>query len=238
MDNETRLNKYLADQGLTSRREADQLIKAGKVKVNGKVAVLGQKVTSKDKVTVGKDNKKRVYLAYYKGRGIITHSPATGETDIVTKLQSDYKNKPELKDVYPVGRLDKDSEGLMILTNDGRVTGPLLDPESGHEKEYEVKVDKPINKVFLKSMTAGVDIEGYKTKPTKIKAKGDSSFFLTLTEGKKHQIRRMCAALGFQVQFLKRVRIMNVELGKLKPNQFRKLSGPEQTEFLKMLNLK
>lgn len=238
MTDSIRINKYLADQGFASRREADALIAAGKVEVNGKTAVLGQKVSAGDKVSLSKTNKKRLYLAYYKGRGIITHSPSSNETDILSKLQADYQNKPELKEIYPVGRLDKDSEGLMILTNDGRITGPLLDPASNHEKEYEVRVDKPINNSFLKKMTVGVNIEGYQTKSTKVKQKGETTILVTLTEGKKHQIRRMCAALGYQVKFLKRVRIMNIHLGKLKPNQFRKFSGPEQKDFLNELNLK
>ena len=134
-----RINKYIAEQGWASRREADALIAAGQVKVNGQPAVIGQQITDKDQVTLAEDkSKQRVYLAYYKGRGIITHSPAANETDIATRLKQDYG----LTDVYPIGRLDKDSEGLMILTNDGRVTGPLLDPKLDNEKEYEVTVDK------------------------------------------------------------------------------------------------
>jgi len=143
--------------------------------------------------------------------------------------------------VFPVGRLDKDSEGLMILTNDGRVTGPLLNPEAEHEKEYEVRVDKAIKSGFIKKMAKGVDIEGYTTKRAKVKKTGRNpngkTFRITLTEGKKHQIRRMCAALGYQVQSIKRVRIENIELGKLKPNQYRKLSGKELRDFLKTLGL-
>lgn len=229
-----RINKYIAHQGLASRREADALIAAGKILVNGTPAVVGQQVTEQDSVTlVGKTDEKR-YFAYYKGRGVITHSPAKGETDIAMKLAEDYS----LTDIAPVGRLDKDSEGLIILSDDGRITGPLLDPDSGHEKEYEVTVDKSITGQFLKHMERGVDIEGYMTKPAQVEKTGTTRFRIILTEGKKHQIRRMCAALGYQIKSLKRIRIMNIELGKLKPNQYRIIKGSELTEFLSALGLK
>lgn len=231
-----RINKYLAEQKIASRREADALIEAGKVLVNGQKAQLGQQVNERDEVEIIGKPKRYKYLAYYKGRGIITHSPAEGETDIATRLKKDYS----ITDVNPIGRLDKDSEGLMILSNDGRLTGPLLDPEANHEKEYDVMVDKPIPGSFAKIMSLGVDIEGYKTKLAKVlpSTKNNKRFRLTITEGKKHQIRRMCAALGFQVQSLKRVRIMNIELGNLKPNQYRKISGEELQVFLRSLGIK
>lgn len=230
-----RLNKYLAHTGVASRREADELIATGKVQINGAKAAMGQKVEDGDKVSVLGKTKAKSYYAYYKGRGVITHSPGEGEVDIATRLAKDYG----LTHVNPIGRLDKDSEGLMILSNDGRITRPMLDPESGKEKEYDVLVDKNINGMFKKAMEAGVDIEGYRTKEAVIKAnpKNEKRFLLTLKEGKKHQIRRMCAALGFQIQTLKRVRVMNIELGKLKPNQYRKLAGEELQQFLKELNI-
>ncbi len=236
MDFPLRLNKYLAEQGVASRREADALIAAGKVRINGKRASLGMKVNATDVVEVAEQTKAKVYLAYYKGRGIITHSPEAGEIDVATRLKRDY----HLTDIYPLGRLDKDSEGLLILTNDGRVTGPLLDPKAGNEKEYEVTVDKPINSWFLKHMAEGVKIEHYTTKPAQVRMTDPRKrrFHITLTEGKKHQIRRMCAALGYQVQNLKRVRIMDIELSKLKPNQYRKLSDVEVAAFLKKLGIK
>lgn len=231
----TRINKYLAEKKIASRREVDALIEAKKVLVNGKIAVLGQMISDTDKVEVTGAAKKYVYLAYYKGRGVISHSPGEGEVDIATRLKKDYS----LVNVSPIGRLDKDSEGLMILTNDGRITAPLLSPESGHEKEYEVIVDKAVTGMFTKLMALGVDIEGYKTKPAKVIAspKNQNKFNLIITEGKKHQIRRMCAALGFQVQSLKRVRIMNIELGDVKPNQYRKIAGLELKTFMKGLGL-
>ncbi len=230
-----RINKYLAHQGIASRREADVLVAAGKVLINGVKARNGDQVTGTDKVELLGATKTKSYLAYYKGRGIITHSPSEKEVDIAQRLLKDYG----VDNVAPIGRLDKDSEGLMILSNDGRITGPLLDPESDHEKEYEVMVDKAIGGMFIKAMTAGVDIEGYRTKPAKVTAHktNDKKFTIILTEGKKHQIRRMCAALGYQIQSLKRVRIMSIKLDKLKPNQYRKIAGPELKDFLKELGL-
>ncbi len=233
MEFPARLNKYLASEGIASRREADALIEKGRILVNGKKAVLGQKINEGDKVELTGKQPTKKYLAYYKGRGIISHSPSPEETDIQTKLNEDYG----LTDVYPVGRLDKDSEGLMILTDDGRITGPLTDPDLGHEKEYEVTVDKNITNQFIKRLAAGVNIEGYITKPATAVAKSEKRFLLTITEGKKHQIRRMCAALGYQVQSLKRIRIMHIELGALKPNQFRKLTKPELQTLLRKLEL-
>lgn len=230
-----RINKYLAHTGVASRREADELIAKGKVTINGTKATMGQAVNESDDVQVVGKTKAKSYYTYYKGRGIITHSPAEGEVDIASRLATDYG----LTHVAPIGRLDKDSEGLMILSNDGRLTGPLLDPDNGKEKEYDVLVDKNITGMFKRAMETGVDIEGYRTKPATIIAhpKNDKRFNLVLTEGKKHQIRRMCAALGYQIQTLKRVRVMNIELGKLKPNQYRKIEGAELTTLLTALGI-
>lgn len=229
-----RLNKYLADNKLASRREADRLIAAGKVLVNGKKAVIGQKVEEDDIVRLSPNaTQPKNYLAYYKGAGIITHSPGEGEVDIVSRLKKDYG----LKDIFPVGRLDKASEGLMILTDDGLVTGALLDPGNENEKEYEVTVDKKVTGRLLKKLAEGVVIEGYKTKPALTAPKNEKTFRIVLTEGKKHQIRRMCAAMGWQVKQLKRVRVVNITLDKLKPNQYRKILGKELQVFLEQLGL-
>lgn len=230
-----RINKRIADLGIASRREADTLVAAGKVLVNGKKAVMGQKVREEDAVTLTSATKAKRYLAYYKGRGIITHSPSDKEVDIATRLKKDYG----ITDLSPIGRLDKDSEGLILLSNDGRITGPLLDPEAGHEKEYSVTVDKNVTPAFCKLMELGVEIEGYLTKPSKVtpSPKNTKRFNLIITEGKKHQIRRMCAALGYQVESLKRVRIMNIETGALKPNQYRKIAGEELKVFLTSLGI-
>ncbi|MFN3692860.1 MAG: pseudouridine synthase [Candidatus Paceibacteria bacterium] len=230
-----RLNKYLAEHHVASRREADVLIASKKVRINGKIAKIGDRVQEGDEVTLGGQTKSKRYLAYYKGRGIITHSPAANEVDIATRLKKDYG----ITDVSPVGRLDKDTEGLIILSNDGRITGPLLDPEANHEKEYIVTVDKNVTPAFLKLLELGVIIEGYRTKPAKAvgSQKNAKRFNLIITEGKKHQIRRMCAALGYQVESLKRVRVMNIELGALKPNQYRKIGDNELKLFLSELGL-
>lgn len=230
-----RLNKYLAHTGVASRREADVLIEGGKVLINGQKAVMGQKVEESDKVEVVGKTKAKQYYAYYKGRGVITHSPDEREVSIAERIAKDYG----ITDVAPIGRLDKDSEGLIILSNDGRITGPLLNPDSGIEKEYTVTVDKPLSGMFVRAMESGVDIEGYRTKPAQLATykQNDKRFSIILKEGKKHQIRRMCAALGYQVQSLKRVRIANIEIGKLKPNQYRKINGPELATLLKTLSV-
>lgn len=229
-----RINKYVAHQGWASRREADTLIEKGLITVNGKKAQMGQKIEANDTVELTGATKEKKYLAYYKGRGIITHSPAEGEVDIEMRLKKDYS----ITDVHPVGRLDKDSEGLIILSNDGRITGPLLDPDAAHEKEYDVTVDKNVTGILTNNFAKGVDIEGYMTKPAKAeKQKNARKVTVTLTEGKKHQIRRMCAACGYQVEDLKRVRVANITLGTLKPNQYRKITGPELKEFLNELGV-
>lgn len=230
----TRINKRMAELGLCSRREADALISAGRVLVNGTKAVIGQSVSNADAITVtGDTTSDKQYLAYYKGRGIITHSPAPGETDIASRLKRDY----QIEGIAPIGRLDKDSEGLMILSNDGRLTGPLLDPENNIPKTYEVTVDKPVTGAMLQKLEHGVNIEGYTTKSATATRTSAMRFTLTITEGKKHQIRRMCAAVGYQVQSLKRTKIASIELGQLKPNQYRKLTSAERRQLGCTLNL-
>jgi len=230
-----RINKYAANKGWASRREADALIDKGLILINGKKAVIGQKIEAGDDVQLAGKTKEKKYLAYYKGRGIITHSPGVGEVDIAGRMKKDYK----ITDVSPVGRLDKNSEGLMILSNDGRITGPLLDSNLKHAKVYDVTVDKNVTSILTQSFQRGVNIEGYITKPAQAvkHPRNARRVTITLIEGKKHQIRRMCAALGYQVQDLKRVSIINIELGKLKPNQFRKIEGKELSQFLKLLNV-
>jgi len=211
-----RINRYLLLKNLCSRREADRLIEQGKIKINGSVAVLGQKVNKGDVVEVASDAASREYKYYIfnKPRGIVSHNPQRDEESVedVSGLGSS---------VSVVGRLDKDSRGLMLLTDDGRIVNAILSPEYGHEREYEVTVDKYIKESDLKKLARGVDIEGYTTKPAKAERLSEDSFSLTLTEGKKHQIRRMCAALGYQVADLKRVRMMHlvldVETGRNRP---------------------
>lgn len=229
-----RLNRYLALQNYCSRREADVLIEKGAVTINGKVAKIGDKVNEADKVSVDSKAanaaKKYVYYAYHKPRGIVTHSPKDGQRSIA---QITYN----ADDVFPIGRLDKNSRGLILLSNDGRITDKLLNPEREHEKEYVVTVNKPITNIFLKVMRQGVQLEDFKTKPCQVEKKDELTFNIILTEGKKHQIRRMCSALGWEVADLKRVRIMNVKLGRLPAGQQRKVEGKELEDLLKSLGI-
>jgi len=226
-----RINRYLALKGYFTRRGADELITQKRVKINGRVAKLGDKVHAGDVVDMEKGSKKNyVYFAYYKPEGIVTHTPQEGERSIAQVFK--YK-----ENLFPLGRLDKNSEGLIILTNDGRITDRLLNPDYGHEKEYLVKVNKNIDREFVRRMTKGVPIEGYKTKPADFHQMGEKNFRLIIIEGKKHQIRRMCAALGYEVIWLKRVRIMNVTLGNLRAGEGRELKGKELEIFLKNLGL-
>jgi pseudouridine synthase len=227
-----RINKYLALQKICARREADVLISQGKVKINGKVAALGDKVFENDKVEVANISKKLVYLAFNKPKGVITHSPQMGEKQI--KDLYDFN-----KDIFPVGRLDKSSSGLIILTNDGRLTDRLLNPEYNHEKEYIVRVNKNIDGLFLKKMGQGIKLEdGYITKKCVVIKISSDRFSIILTEGKKHQIRRMCDALGYGVVHLERRRIMNIKLQNLQPGDFREIKGKELSDFLASLGLK
>lgn len=228
-----RINRYLAQENVCSRREADALILEGKVAINGQTAVLGDKVLETDNVEVFLDGQEKelVYLAYNKPRGIITHSPQYGEKSIENITKFPCK-------VYPVGRLDKDSHGLIILTNDGRVTGKLLEPVNFHEKEYIVKVDRSITPSFLKHMEDGVELDdGYQTRKAKVKKIDEDNFSIILTEGKKRQIRRMCESLGRNVTDLKRTRILNIGLGETKPGRYREIKGGERKEFLKEIGL-
>lgn len=226
-----RLNKYLAWKKHSTRRGADELIDRGMVTINGRVAVLGERVEETDKVEV-KRTGKQVALAYYafnKPRGVITHSPQRGEKEITDLVK--------LPGVFPIGRLDKDSSGLIILTNDGRVTERLLHPRFEHEKEYEVTTKEPLRSNFKEKMEAGVRIQHEMTKPCTVNILGPRTFRVILTEGKKHQIRRMCVALFQEVDTLKRVRIMDVKLGDLKEGGLRKLEGAEKEKFLKSIDL-
>ena len=230
-----RINKYLSSQNYCSRREADGLIKAGLVKINGRTAVLGDKVSENDKVEVSQSVKDRTsklkYYAYHKPAEIVTHTPKEGQSEI----REIFPIKD--KTIFPVGRLDKSSRGLIILTNDGRVTGKLLGPEMNREKEYLVRVDKKINGFFLNKLSFGLDLGDFVTKPCQARQTGADEFSIILTEGKKHQIRRMCDALGFVVKDLIRIRIMNIGLKDLKPNQYREIKGKELEIFLSALGL-
>lgn len=230
-----RINKYLAQQGLSTRRGADVFIEKGEVFINGTRAILGDKVEEGDVVEVRskRPTTQYTYVAYHKPRGIITHSAQDGEDDIRTIA----KKHINLKGLFPIGRLDKDSHGLIILTNDGRITDRLLNPASEHEREYEVRTREKLRDSFKKYMEAGVDIEGYTTKSCKVAVTGEHSFRITLTEGKKHQIRRMVANLYNEVTDLKRIRIMNIRLENLPAGGYRKIEGTELEHFLTNLGL-
>ena len=224
-----RINKYLGHKNIATRREADELVKKGKVFINGKRAVLGDKIKEQDKVEVkNMENKKYTYIAYFKPANTITHSPNEKEVSIKDKI----KKTTLPQDVFPIGRLDKASHGLIILTNDGRITDGLLNPKFYHEKEYIVRTKEKLRSNFKEKMEKGVNIEGYMTAKCKVEIMNENTFKVILTEGKKHQIRRMCSALFQEVADLKRVRILNIKLGALKPNQYRIIKGQDLTIFL------
>ena len=217
-----RINRYLAWQKHSTRRGGDELVQKKQVLINGRFAELGDKVNEKDVVEVLKSKKPKSYLyfAYNKPAGETTDTPI-------------FLNK----DIFPLGRFDKDSHGLMLLTNDGRVTDRLLNPEYAHEKEYIVVIKEKLRPNFKQKMEAGVDIEGYKTKKCKVEILNNFTFKIALTEGKKHQIRRMCVALRNEVKDLKRTRILNIELGNLPAGSHRAIGGEELNMFLKNLGL-
>ena len=226
-----RINKYLAFKNIATRKGADELVTKKQVFINGKLAVLGSKVNENDKVEVkgNKNLKNYVYFAYNKPIGTITHSAQTDEEKEIKDL---IKSKKVPQDIFPIGRLDKNSHGLIILTNDGRITDKLLNPKYVHEKEYIVKTSNKLRSNFKQKMEAGVNIEGYKTKKCKIQIVNDHTFKIILSEGKKHQIRRMCSALFQEIQDLKRIRIMNINLDTLKPNSLQEIKGKELETFL------
>ena len=217
-----RINQYLAWQKHSTRRGGDELVQKRQVLINGRFAELGDKVNEKDVVEVLKNKKPKGYLYF------AYNKPVRETTDTPIFLN---------KEIFPLGRLDKDSHGLMLLTNDGRVTDRLLNPEYTHEKEYLVSVKEKLRSNFKQKMEAGVDIEGYLTKKCKVEILNNFTFKITLTEGKKHQIRRMCVALHNEVKDLKRIRIMNINLAKLPPGSHRAIGGEELKTFLKSLRL-
>ncbi|MBP1743511.1 MAG: rRNA pseudouridine synthase [Firmicutes bacterium] len=222
---EVRINKYLSDKGLCSRREADRLIAQGRVRINGKAAEMGSRVGSGD--TVFLDNKQvsaapesRVYMAFNKPVGITCTTDRTIRGNIV-----DYINYPQR--IFHVGRLDKDSEGLILMTNDGDIVNKILRASNNHEKEYIVTVDNPVTGDFLKNMSSGVPILDTVTKPCTVDRISKHVFRIILTQGLNRQIRRMCAFLGYKVVKLKRIRIMNINLGDLPSGKWRYLTESE-----------
>ena len=230
-----RINRYLSLKNYCTRRKADVLISSGKVFINHEKATLGDKVQESDVVEVNLPREfapeTRTYYAYNKPAGIVTNLPQKGEKSIINVTHFPKK-------VFPIGRLDKDSRGLIILTDDGRITDKLLNPKYIHTKEYIVRVHKTIGGNFIKRLGEGVTLDdGYQTKPCEVAQLDDHHFKIILTEGKKRQIRRMCLAFNYEVMDLLRIRIMNIELGNLHEGQYREIQGDALTELLKSLSM-
>lgn len=223
-----RLNKYISDTGLCSRREADKLIEQKRVSVNNQPPELGTKIGPADIVkvdgkvvgAVAKDKSDRVYIVYNKPIGITCTTERHVKGNIIDAIGHKAR-------IFPVGRLDKPSEGLIILTSDGDIVNKILRAENAHDKEYEVTVNQPISERFVKRMARGVPILGTVTKPCVVKPIGKNKFTIILTQGLNRQIRRMCEFLGYEVTKLKRTRIMHLQLDALKPGQWRNLSQRE-----------
>jgi 23S rRNA pseudouridine2604 synthase len=224
-----RLNKYISETGVCSRREADKWIDEGRVTCNGQVAALGTRVMDGDEVCIDGEpigaKKKQIYIALNKPVGVTCTTEANVEGNII-----DLVGHPER--IFPIGRLDKDSEGLILLTNDGDIVNEILRSENNHEKEYLVWVDRPITDLSLQMMASGVKIMGKLTKPCQVSRIDRESFRMILTQGLNRQIRRMCSALGYKAQRLQRVRIMNVHLGTLSSGQWRHLTDRELAGLL------
>ncbi|WP_066071838.1 23S rRNA pseudouridine(2604) synthase RluF [Neobacillus soli] len=228
-----RINKFISESGIASRRGADKLVSEGRVSINGKIAVIGSQVEPGDEVTVNGSTirvaKNYVYIALNKPVGITSTTERHIKGNIV-----DFVNHP-LR-IFHIGRLDKDSDGLILLTNDGDIVNEILRAENKHEKEYIVTVDKPITADFLKKMAAGVEILNTRTLPCKVVQMSKYVFQITLTQGLNRQIRRMCSALGYGIVRLQRTRIMNIQLGSLPIGQWRDLSKKERQQLFSDLN--
>ena len=230
---ETRINKYLSEVGYCSRRAADKLIEQGRVTINGEVPLMGTKIVEGDKVcvdgkAVSKSEEAAVYIALNKPTGIVCTTDTRVEKDNII----DFLNYP--KRIFPIGRLDKASEGLILLTNDGNIVNKVLRARNNHEKEYIVHVNKKIDTDFVSKMSQGIQILDTVTRPCKVKKIGDYRFKIILTQGLNRQIRRMCDYLGYHVVRLKRIRIMNIHLD-LKVGEHRDLSKSELKELNRLI---
>ncbi|MEN1990696.1 23S rRNA pseudouridine(2604) synthase RluF [Paenibacillus hubeiensis] len=228
-----RINKFISETGYCSRREADKLVESGKVTINGVKAELGSQAEEGDDVRINgkpiREKRKHVYIALNKPVGITSTTERHIRGNIV-----DFVGHKER--IFPIGRLDKDSEGLILMTNDGDIVNRILRSEGRHEKEYIVTVDRPVTTSFLKGMSTGVRILGEMTLPCKVTRISERVFRIILTEGKNRQIRRMCSAFGYEVKRLKRVRIMNIHLGEQATGVWRELSADEKEELGRMLD--
>ncbi|HEY6645231.1 23S rRNA pseudouridine(2604) synthase RluF [Povalibacter sp.] len=225
-----RLNKFISETGASSRREADGWIEAGRVTVNGQVATLGTKVEEGDVVCVDGRQigaaKQHVYIALNKPVGVT----CTTERDIRGNIIDFVRHRER---IFPIGRLDKDSEGLILLTNHGDIVNEVLRSENEHEKEYLVTVDRPVTEIFLDGMASGVRILGTVTKPCRIRREGPATFRIILTQGLNRQVRRMCSFFGYRIVRLQRVRIMHIELGALPIGRWRDLTRDEVRGLLR-----
>ncbi len=232
---EVRINKFLSEIGYCSRRAADKLIAQAKVKINGKVAEMGTKVSDEDVIEVdgkivGREaQKENIYIAFHKPVGIVCTTDTRREKNNII----DYIGHPER--IFPIGRLDKPSEGLILLTNDGDIVNKILRARNFHEKEYIVTVDKPISKKFIREMSNGVPILDTITRKCKVEKIDSHTFKIVLTQGLNRQIRRMCGYLGYEVKKLKRVRIMNIPLDVPK-GKWRPLSSQELKEINRLVS--
>jgi 23S rRNA pseudouridine2604 synthase len=229
----TRLNKYLSEAGYCSRRAADKLIDEGRVTINGVVPEMGTKVLAGDEVkvdgkTIRNEAKKRTYIAFNKPVGIVCTTDTGVEKDNII----DYINYPSR--IFPIGRLDKDSEGLILLTDDGDIVNKILRASNNHEKEYIVSVDKPISQTFIQRMSGGVPILDTETKQCEVQKLSTYEFKIILTQGLNRQIRRMCEYLNYEVQSLKRTRIMNIHL-KCEVGSYRDLTEDELNTLIETL---
>jgi len=223
------LNKYISQTGICSRREADRWIEAGRVAINGTIAVKGNRVFAKDRVTIdGKPLKEQVttvYMAYNKPPGVTCTTDRSDKSNILDAIQYGQR-------IFPIGRLDKASTGLILLTNDGDIVNKILRKENKHEKEYVVKVNRSISKSFLERMSKPIPMLGTKTLPAKVFQIKDHLFKIILTQGLNRQIRRMVEFCGYKVVSLKRIRIMHIKLGNLKIGEWRYLSEQELGQLL------
>ena len=241
MSEGVRLNKFLSEAGYCSRRKADEFIERKKVFINDEVATVGMKVHTGDIVRVGtkeiKPEKGLVLIAFNKPKGVTCTAHRGDKSNIMDFINYDTK-------LQYIGRLDKDSEGLILMTNNGDISNAISKSKNGHEKEYIVTVNKDISPEFLQNMSTGVHImdkdtgESWLTKPCKVNKIGNKTFGIILTQGLKRQIRRMCEKLGYRVVSLKRLRVMNIELGDLPVGQYRDLTNSEREELKKMLKEK
>lgn len=234
-DDSVSLNKYISETGICSRREADRWIEAGRIKINGKIAAKGNRVFENDLVTIDgkplKSKPKSVFIALNKPAGITSTTDRSDKDNII-----DFVGHKER--IFPIGRLDKASTGLIFLTNDGDIVNEILRAENNHEKEYIVTVDKPVDARFIKRMSAGIPILGTVTNPCFVEKTGPNAFRIILTQGLNRQIRRMCEYLDYQVMTLKRIRIMNIRLDGLKVGAWRDLTKEELAELKNMLTKK